>query len=94
MPVVIRLNRRGKKKRPFYRIVATDSRSPTDGRFREIIGTYNPFANPDTDRIKIDEAKTISWIKKGAQLSDTVKGLFSKGGLLKRISSREEMVIS
>jgi len=84
LPVVIRLNRRGVKKRPFYRVVAADSRSPRDGRFLEIIGTYNPFVNPDTDGIRINENKAISWINKGAQPSDTVKSLFSKIGLLKK----------
>ncbi len=88
MPVVIRLHRRGTKKRPFYRVVAADSRKPRDGRFLEIIGTYNPFS-PDTDQIRINENKAISWIKKGAQLSDTVKGLFSKVELFKKIAESE-----
>jgi small subunit ribosomal protein S16 len=78
--VKIRLSRVGTKKKPFYRIVVADSRSPRDGRCIEIIGTYNPLDDPITT--KIDEEKAIKWMKNGAQLTHKVHGLFSKSGLL------------
>jgi small subunit ribosomal protein S16 len=73
--VVIRLRREGSNKRPRYRVVVTDSRSPRDGRFIEIIGHYNPVTNPP--QVKIDRAKAAEWIKKGAQPSNTVKKLIA-----------------
>ena len=76
MPVRIRLKRMGAKKKPFYRIVVADSRSPRDGRFIEEIGYYNPMTDPITIKIDVDKAK--DWISKGAQPSDTVKALFAK----------------
>ncbi len=76
MPVRIRLKRMGAKKKPFYRIVVADSRSPRDGRFIEEIGYYNPTTDPTT--IEIDMEKAKSWLSKGAQPSDTVKALFAK----------------
>jgi small subunit ribosomal protein S16 len=63
----------GSNRRPAYRVVVADSRSPRDGRFIEIIGHYNPLTNPPT--VKIDRAKAEDWIKKGAQPSNTVKRL-------------------
>ncbi|ACV62081.1 ribosomal protein S16 [Desulfofarcimen acetoxidans DSM 771] len=84
MAVKIRLKRMGAKKDPFYRIVVADSRSPRDGRFIEEIGYYDPLKQPAT--IKIDEEKAISWLQKGAQLTDTTKSLFSKVGIMKRIA--------
>ena len=79
MAVKIRLQRFGAKKRPFYRVVAADSRSPRDGRYLEIIGTYNPLTDPAT--IKIDEEKANKWLSEGAQITDTVKNLFKKAGI-------------
>ena len=76
MPVRIRLKRMGAKKKPFYRIVVADSRSPRDGRFIEEIGYYNPTTDPTT--IEIDTEKAKDWLSKGAQPSDTVKALFAK----------------
>ena len=73
MSLKIRLARAGAKKRPFYRIVIADSRSPRDGRFIEVIGHYNPLTKPPT--IKISTEKAEEWIKKGAQASNTVKHL-------------------
>ena len=73
----------GAKKRPSYRIVATDSRSPRDGKYLELIGFYNPLANPA--EVKINEEVALKWIKNGAVLSDTVKDLFSKAGIMKKI---------
>ena len=84
MAVKIRLKRMGAKKDPFYRIVVADSRAPRDGRFIEEIGYYDPLKQPAT--IKIDEEKAISWLQKGAQLTDTTRSLFSKIGIMKRIA--------
>ncbi|MFZ5631621.1 MAG: 30S ribosomal protein S16 [Bacillota bacterium] len=80
MAVKIRLRRMGAKKKPFYRIVVADSRSPRDGRFIEELGYYDPLKNPA--EIKIDQAKAADWLKKGAQLTDTARALFVKAGLL------------
>ena len=81
MAVKIRLQRFGAKKRPFYRIVAADSHSPRDGRYLEIIGTYNPTTEPAT--VKIDEEKAQKWLHEGAQVTDTVKNLFTNAGIKK-----------
>lgn len=81
--VKIRLNRMGAKRQPFYRIVVSDSRSPRDGRFIEIVGNYDPTKNPAV--VNIDEEKVISWIKNGAQPTDTVRSLLSKQGIMKKI---------
>ena len=83
MAVKIRLTRMGAKKRPSYRIVATDSRSARDGKYLELIGFYNPLANPA--EVKINEEVALKWIKNGAVLSDTAKDLFSKAGIMKKI---------
>ena len=80
MAVKIRLRRMGEKKNPFYRIVVADSRSPRDGRFIEEIGTYNPLTNPSTVNVDADRAQ--EWIKKGAQPTDTVRGILKKAGVL------------
>ncbi|MBS4030970.1 MAG: 30S ribosomal protein S16 [Clostridiales bacterium] len=81
MAVRIRLKRVGAKKRPFYRIVVADSRSPRDGAFIEEIGYYNPTTDPTT--LKIDGEKAVEWIQKGAQPSDRVKSLMVKAGISK-----------
>ena len=78
--VKIRLQRFGAHKAPKYRIVAADSRSPRDGKFLEIVGTYNPLTNPAT--VKFDEEKVIKWLNNGAKPTDTVKSLLSKEGLI------------
>ena len=75
MAVTIRLRREGSNKRPRYRVVVTDSRSPRDGRFIEIIGHYNPVTDPP--QVKIDRAKAAEWIRKGAQPSNTVRKLIA-----------------
>ena len=75
MAVSIRLRRAGSSRRPAYRVVVADSRSPRDGRFIEIIGHYNPLTEPPT--VKIDRAKAEQWIKQGAQHSNTVKKLLA-----------------
>ena len=78
--VKLRSQRFGSKKKPFYRIVATDSRNPRDGRFIEVVGTYNPLTNPAT--VKFDEEKVIKWLNNGAKPTDTVKSLLSREGLI------------
>ncbi len=78
--VKIRLRRMGAKKNPYYRIVVADSRSPRDGRCIEEIGTYDPQANPSA--ITVDAEKAQTWIKNGAQPTDTVRGLLKKAGVL------------
>lgn len=78
--VKLRSQRFGSKKKPFYRIVATDSRNPRDGRFIEVVGTYNPLTNPAT--VKFDEEKVIKWLNNGAKPTDTVKSLLTREGLI------------
>jgi small subunit ribosomal protein S16 len=73
VPVTIRLRRTGTTKRPAYRVVVADSRSPRDGRFIEVLGHYSPLTEPPT--VSIDRAKVDAWIKKGAQTSNTVRKL-------------------
>ncbi len=82
MAVKIRLTRMGKHKRPFYRIVVADSRMPRDGRFIEILGTYDPLANPAAVNMKTEKA--VDWLKKGAQMTDTIKTIFKKSGLIQQ----------
>jgi len=77
LAVVLRMTRRGSKKKPFYRIVAADSRSPRDGKFLEMLGTYDPLKSENN--IKIDAEKVTAWIKKGAKPSETVASLLKKG---------------
>ena len=79
MAVKIRLTRLGSKKAPFYRIVVADSRFPRDGRFVEEIGYYNPLTEPAEIKVDADKAKT--WIKNGAQPTDTVNSLLKKAGV-------------
>jgi small subunit ribosomal protein S16 len=79
--VKIRLKRMGANKKPFYRVVVADSRSPRDGRFIEELGYYNPLTEPAT--VKIDEEKAAKWLSNGAQPTDTVKALFKKAGIIK-----------
>lgn len=86
MATKIRLKRMGAKKAPFYRVVVSDARSPRDGRFIEEIGYYNPTKSPE--EIVIDEEKAIKWLGDGAEPSDTVKALFKKAGVLKKIAER------
>ena len=78
--VKIRLRRAGAKKAPYYRIVVADSHFPRDGRFIEEIGTYNPLTEPS--EIKVDSERALTWIKNGAQPTDTVRGLLKKAGVL------------
>lgn len=80
MAVKIRLKRMGAHKKPFYRVVVADSRSPRDGKFIEEIGYYNPLTNPAD--VKIDSEKAKKWISNGAQPTETVRSLFRKSGIL------------
>ena len=82
MAVKIRLKRMGSKKRPFYRVVVADSRSPRDGRFIENVGTYNPLVEPA--EVKLEEEVIMGWLNNGAQPSDTVRNILSKEGIMKK----------
>jgi small subunit ribosomal protein S16 len=76
MAVRIRLTRKGRKKQPFYRIVVADSQAPRDGKFLDIVGTYDPMQNPAA--VNIDNEKLDSWMKKGAKPTETVESLIRK----------------
>lgn len=80
MAVTIRLTRLGSKKKPFYRVVAKDKSASRDGRFLEVLGTYNPHSDPA--EVKLDAEKIKAWMDKGALPSDTVKSLLKKEGIL------------
>ena len=80
MAVKIRLARHGAKKRPIYRVVVADSESPRDGRFLEMVGTYNPLPNPAT--VSLKKERVQYWIEQGAIPTDTVKSLLKKEGLV------------
>jgi len=83
MPVKIRLQRHGKKGKPFFHIVVADSRARRDGRFIEKLGTYNPISNPAI--IELDVDKSVTWLENGAQPTDTARAILSyKGALLKK----------
>ena len=80
MAVKIRLTRMGDKKSPFYRVVVADSKSPRDGKYIDLLGTYNPLTNPA--EIKIDNEKAQKWLKNGATPTDTAKALLVKSGAI------------
>ena len=80
MAVKIRLQRKGRKKRPFYHIVVADARAPRDGRFIEKLGVYNPMTSPAT--IDLDRDKAYDWLTKGAQPTDTVRAILRFKGVL------------
>lgn len=82
MAVKLRLLRMGAKRKPFYRIVAADSRVKRDGKYIELVGTYNPVADPV--EININEEVALKWLKDGAIPTDTVKSLFNKKGINKK----------
>ena len=98
MPVKLRLQRHGKKGKPFYHIVAADARAPRDGKFIERVGSYNPTTNPAT--IDLDVTKAVEWLQNGAQPTDTVRAILSykgamyknhlSGGVAKGAFSQEE----
>ena len=82
MSVKIRSTSTGDKKPPFYRVVVADSRSPRDGKFIDIIGTYNPLTNPA--EIKIDSEKASKWLSNGAVPTETAKSLLVKSGIIQK----------
>lgn len=82
MAVKLRLMRIGKKKQPVYRIVAADSRSPRDGRFIEILGTYEPRIEPS--RVVVDNDRAVHWLSEGAQPTDTVARLLTNSGAIEQ----------
>lgn len=88
MAVTIRLRRTGGKNRPFYRLVATDSRNPRDGRFIEVLGYYHPIEKPG--KVVLDEDKVIQWLEKGAETSDTVNSLLKEVGLLAKMAKMKK----
>ncbi len=88
MAVKLRLKRMGAKQRPFYRIVAADSRFPRDGRFLEVVGTYNPITNPA--EVKIDEEKAMKWLNNGALPTETVRNILSKEGIMKKFAESKK----
>ena len=88
--VKIRLRRVGTKKKPSYRVVVADSRAPRDGAFIAVIGYYNPLTDPET--IVIDEEKALSWLKQGAQPTDTAARLLAKVGIIEESEARKEKI--
>jgi len=84
LAVKFRLTRYGSKKKPFYRIIVADSRSPRDGRFIEKVGTYDPLKDPA--QITLDKEKIKTWYSKGARPTKTVENLFKKEGVLKELT--------
>jgi small subunit ribosomal protein S16 len=87
MSVRIRLRRLGAKKRPFYRVVVADQRSPRDGRFIENIGRYHPLEDPSL--IEIDEERALYWLGVGAQPSNTVRVLMTKVGIWDKFAAEK-----
>ena len=84
MAVRIRLQRLGRKKRPFYRLVAADARAQRDGVFLERLGHYNPLTDPAD--VLIDEEKALKWLRRGAQPTDTAKRLLSQEGIWRKFT--------
>ncbi len=84
--VKIRLMRLGGKHQPFYRLVVADSRSPRSGRYIEIIGQYNPTTDPSS--ITVNEAKALSWLRKGARPSDAARVLLQRSGVLAKAAAQ------
>ena len=88
MAVKMRLKRMGAKKSPFYRVVVADSRSPRDGKFIELIGTYNPLVTPA--EINLNEELALTWLAKGAIPTDTVKNILSKAGIMEKYHNSKQ----
>ena len=87
MAVKLRLTRMGAKKRPTYRIVATDSRKARDGEYLELIGTYSPI---EDSKVVINEEVALKWLNNGAIPTDTVRNLFSKEGIIKKFTDSKK----
>ncbi|NLB83969.1 MAG: 30S ribosomal protein S16 [Synergistaceae bacterium] len=90
MAVRIRLARHGRKKAPFYRLVVADSRSPRDGRFIELLGTYDPMADPA--KITVNEERAVYWLTVGATASETARGLLRKTGVWEKFEADKKPV--
>ena len=88
MAVKLRLKRMGSKAKPFYRIAAADSRSPRDGRFLEVIGTYNPIKGSEV--VTVNEEKALYWLSNGAQPTDTVRSILSKQGIMAKFAESKK----
>ena len=88
MAVKLRLKRMGSKAKPFYRIVAADSRSPRDGRFLEVVGTYNPVKGQEV--VTVNEEKAMYWLSNGAVPTDTVRSILSKQGIMKKFAESKK----
>ena len=88
MAVKIRLKRMGSNKKPFYRIVVADSRSPRDGKFIEEIGYYNPVSQPK--QVKINDEKAVKWLSNGAQPTGTVKTLLVNNGVMEKFEASKK----
>ena len=87
MAVKLRLTRLGAKKRPTYRIVATDSRRPRNGQYLELVGTYSPI---DDSKVVINEEVALKWLNVGAEPTDTVRSIFSKQGIMKKFAESKK----
>ena len=87
MAVKLRLKRMGSKQRPFYRIIADDSRSPRDGRFIESVGTYDPIKKDEN--VTVDEEKVLKWLNNGAQPTDTVKSILTQTGVWAKYKNKK-----
>ena len=90
MAVKLRLTRLGAKKKPVYRIVASDSRRPRDGQYIELVGTYNPLTQPAT--INVNEEVALKWLSNGAEPTDTVRSLLSQAGVMKKFAESKKEV--
>ncbi|MEE8240363.1 MAG: 30S ribosomal protein S16 [Nitrospirales bacterium] len=88
MAVRLRLARTGRHKRPFYRVVAADARMPRDGRFLEVVGTFDPLKNPAVPELK--QERVLDWLRKGAQPSVTVRTLLRRSGILKQFEESKK----
>ena len=88
MAVSIRLKRIGRKRKPFYRVVVADSRTPRQGVTVDDLGFYNPMADPA--QVEIDEEKALAWLKEGAIPTDTTKSLLSKIGVMKKFRGQDQ----
>lgn len=88
MAVKIRMKRMGAKKKPFYRLVVADSRSPRDGKIIEQVGYYNPMAEDKT--LKIEEDKVLKWLSTGAQPTETVKRLLKSEGIIEKFEASKK----
>ena len=87
MAVKLRLKRMGSKQRPFYRIIAADSRSPRDGRFIESVGTYDAIKKDEN--VTVDEEKVLKWLNNGAQPTDTVKSILTQTGVWAKYKNKK-----